>query len=1311
MLLVFAIILTQVFGIASATFAADAPDLVVTDISWSPSSPVAGSSVIFSATIKNQGTAATPNGVVHGVAFQIDGGGTTLWSDDYTSSIPAGGSVTVTVNGGTAGPAWTATQGSHSILAWVDDINRMPNEVNENNNQFTKALSIGSILGQPDLIVTDISCSPANPVEGDAVTFSATIKNQGTAATPDGTVHGVAFQIDGGGTTLWSDNYTTSIPAGATATVTVNGGTAGPTWTATQGSHSILAWVDDVNRISNESNENNNQYTESLTAGTTSKPDMIVSDISWSPANPTAGSAVTLSAVVKNQGSVAGAAGVVAFKVDGTQVAVSANNTTSINSDATLTITANTTWAATAGNHTITAIADNSNTTSESNESNNSFDKSLTVSGGTGGETTNLALDKAISASSTVHTFVATNANDGKTSTYWEGSAYPSALTVSLGANASISSVTLKLNPDTSWSTRTQTIEILGRSQDSSTFVSLVPATAYTFNPASGNQVSIPVSATVSDVRIQITTNTGAPAGQIAEFEVNGIPAPNPDLTITGLTWSPTSPIETDAITLTASVKNTGTASASASDVNFYFGTTLVGTASTPVIAAGSTSNVTLNIGAQNSATYTVTAKADEANTLVELDNSNNNYTASSSLVVNQVPSSDLVASVSWTPSNPSAGNTVTFTVNLKNQGNIASAAGTHAITLVLKNSSGATVQAFNGSYSGTLAAGESANVTMETWTAVNGSYSLTCTVAVDTNEVSIKQTNNTSTSNLYSGRGANMPFTIIEAEAPSVATNGTKLAPNFNMGDYAGEASGRSAVHLDATGEYVEFTLTAPANAFVLRNAIADNSSGTVSVYVNGVDKGNFNVTAKFSYVYATPSTLGRLGYDNLGSVAYWLYEDSQLMLDQVYPTGTKIKIQKDSGDIPWIYVDLLETENVAPAATNPDPSKYVQVSSSKSIEQALTEFRQDSTKKGIFIPAGTWEISNKIFLYGRAVEIIGAGPWHTKLTAPQNSSNSDVGFNISSAANGSTIKDLSCWGNYIYRQDGPGKFIDGNGMQNVTVDNVWIEHFICMYWGVNSSYNTFKNCRIKNTFADGINMTNGSSYNVINNCYARGCGDDAFALFSAVDAGGSYNVGNQYTNLTATCVRRAACFAVYGGSGNLYQNLYGADTLCYPGMTISSLSFGYNTLGFGDTDCVFDGVTLDRTGGNFWTSVGADDKINEYQNFGAIWFFCGDRAFKNILVKNVDINNPVYFGVMFQTKYSEALAMQNVRLENININNAPRYGIKLVVKAEDGQGPCVGGASFTNVKINNPGIAPIYGQSGCPNFVITKIGTGNNW
>jgi len=924
----------------------------------------------------------------------------------------------------------------------------------------------------------------------------------------------------------------------------------------------------------------------------------------------------------------------------------------------------------------------------------------------------NLALGKPISASSSVFTFVAANGNDNSVTTYWEGGGQPATLTIDLGANANITSIVIKLDPSTAWSTRTQTFQVLSHPQTTSTFSNLVSSAGYVFNPATNaNTVTIPVSALASAVQLNFTGNTGAPAGQVAEFQIFGTMAPNPDLIITALNWTPASPNEANAITLNATVQNAGSASSAATTVDFTLNGSPAGSANVGALNAGASVVVPLNIGNKAMGTYTVAATVDPANTVIETNNGNNSFTAGSSMVVTQAPGPDLeILGVTMNPPNPLAGASVSFIVSVHNRGTTNVASGT--TTRVLINST-----TLNNTNSPAINAGATVQVTVGNWTAVNGSNPLVATADATNIIAETIENNNTFSASMGVGRGAIMPYVRIEAESPAVTKNGTTLAPNFNLSDYAGEASGRSAVFLDATGEYVQFTLTSSANAIVVRNAIPNSADGVgidapISLYVGGVDKGNLTVSSKYSYVYASPTTLGQLGYNNTpGGTPYWIYEEASMMLDQTYPAGTTIKLQKDSGDVQWIYIDFAEFENVAPAASNPDPTKYVQVSATKTIDQALTEFRADVNKLGIFIPAGNWDLSNKIFVYGRPTQIIGAGPWHTRLVAPQGMSNTDMGFNIASTANGSTIKNLSAWGNYHYRVDGPGKFIDGNGMQNVTVDNLWVEHFICLYWGVNSSNNTFKNLRIRNTFADGINMTNSSSNNIITNSEARGTGDDSFAEFSAVDAGGSYNVGNQYTNLTAILVRRAAAFAAYGGHGNTFQNLYGADTLTYPGITISSLSFGLNTLGFGSTDTVFDGITLDRTGGDFWTSVGSDDHINDYQNFAGIWFFAGDKPFQNILVKNVDINDSVYFGVMFQTKYPEQPPMTNVRLQNININNAPRYGIKLVIRAEGSQNtPPIGSASFTNVLVNNAGIAKIYGEAGSPGFTVNRV-SGNNW
>jgi beta propeller repeat protein len=243
-------------------------DLVVTDIRWSPAGPGVGDAVTFSATVKNQGSEATPDAVTHGVLFRIDAGTGSyrgVWSDSSTASIAPGASVTLTANGGSAGATWTATAGSHTVQAIVDDVNRIA-ETSDGNNARTETLTVGSTpppppAGSPDLVVTDIAWTPASPGAGDAVTFSATVKNQGGVATPSGVVHGLLFRIDGGASPgVWSDSHTASIAPGASVTLTATGGSAGATWTATAGSHTVQAVVDDVNRIA-ESNEGNNAIT------------------------------------------------------------------------------------------------------------------------------------------------------------------------------------------------------------------------------------------------------------------------------------------------------------------------------------------------------------------------------------------------------------------------------------------------------------------------------------------------------------------------------------------------------------------------------------------------------------------------------------------------------------------------------------------------------------------------------------------------------------------------------------------------------------------------------------------------------------------------------------------------------------------------------------------------------------------------------------------------------------------------------------------------------------------------------------------
>jgi hypothetical protein len=106
----------------------------------------------------------------------------------------------------------------------------------------------------PDLVVSSVSASPAAPSEGDAVRFSATVKNQGAAASAAGLR--VGFSVDG---TLRGWAMLPALAAGATTSVTVVDGTDGVVWAATAGPHVVTATADDLKAQPEDSETNNAQ--------------------------------------------------------------------------------------------------------------------------------------------------------------------------------------------------------------------------------------------------------------------------------------------------------------------------------------------------------------------------------------------------------------------------------------------------------------------------------------------------------------------------------------------------------------------------------------------------------------------------------------------------------------------------------------------------------------------------------------------------------------------------------------------------------------------------------------------------------------------------------------------------------------------------------------------------------------------------------------------------------------------------------------------------------------------------------------------
>jgi YVTN family beta-propeller protein len=308
------------------------PDVVVTSLTY------AGG--VFKATVKNQGTAATPAGVFIGVGYRVNGVFKT-WGG-INGPLAPGASVTIGTNGG----LYVIPNGTPTIEAYVDDANRFA-ESDETNNKLAQTITVGGSdsapptvaitnpaigntvsgsavavsanasdnvgvtgvqfkldginLGAEDTIapygvnwnsataingthtlvavardaagnttastVVAVTVSNTGPLLPDVVVtsltyaggvFKATVKNQGTAATPAGVFIGVAYFVNDIKKTWGGVNG--PLAPGASATI----GTSGGSYVIPSGTPTIAAYVDDVNRFA-ESDETNNKLSLSIT--------------------------------------------------------------------------------------------------------------------------------------------------------------------------------------------------------------------------------------------------------------------------------------------------------------------------------------------------------------------------------------------------------------------------------------------------------------------------------------------------------------------------------------------------------------------------------------------------------------------------------------------------------------------------------------------------------------------------------------------------------------------------------------------------------------------------------------------------------------------------------------------------------------------------------------------------------------------------------------------------------------------------------------------------------------------------------------
>jgi parallel beta-helix repeat protein len=536
-------------------------------------------------------------------------------------------------------------------------------------------------------------------------------------------------------------------------------------------------------------------------------------------------------------------------------------------------------------------------------------------------------------------------------------------------------------------------------------------------------------------------------------------------------------------------------------------------------------------------------------------------------------------------------------------------------------------------------------------------------------------------------GSGASLAYAEVQAE--SSATNGTVIGPSYTQGQLADEASGRKAVTLQGTGQYVTFTTPVATNSINFRYSIPDTSNGSVytaplSLYINGTKQPDFTLTNAYSWFYGSyPFT------NSPGSNPHHFFDEVHRLFSTTYPAGTTFKLQIDSGDTASSYtIDFADFEQVGAAL--PQPAGSVSVTSQgadpSGVNDSTSAFNAAISAAGaggtVWIPPGTYNIPGHISVNN--VTIAGAGMWYSTVTGTA------PGFYGNSAPSPSTnvhLQNFAISGNVQDRCDGCQVNGIGGAMSNSTVSDIWIEHMKVGAW-MDGPMNglTFSRLRIRDTTADGINFHGGVTNSTVTNSDIRNTGDDGIATWA--DSGIGADANDTISNNTVQLQQLANGIAIYGGHDNTVTGNLVQDTGITQGGGIqvgqrfSSTPVGTTTIS--NNTMIRDG-SLDP---------------NWQFGVGALWFDGSQGA----ITGPINVTN----ALIEQSPY-EAIQWVEGTISGVNLNNVTIAGTGTFALQEQTSGS----ASATNVVATgvaqaNAGNPPSYSCEG-GSFPITD-GGGNS-
>ena len=354
-------------------------------------------------------------------------------------------------------------------------------------------------------------------------------------------------------------------------------------------------------------------------------------------------------------------------------------------------------------------------------------------------------------------------------------------------------------------------------------------------------------------------------------------------------------------------------------------------------------------------------------------------------------------------------------------------------------------------------------------------------------------------------------------------------------------ESSGKATVKISDPDGYVEFTVPEwfsgeeNLTAITVRHSITDiidekglsvGQDGKLKISINGEpatvidyfknkETDSIKLSNKYSKGYSSTYLGAGNSLEKKGEYGSFYYDDGYGVIKGTIKPGDKIRLMPVIDDaVTECYIDCVDVENIPNPLEKPDNFLSIMdmgavpnddMDDGVALRAACDAVRKDPyTYAGVWIPKGHFDVKTFVGNGSQGanfdgIRVIGAGMWYSMLHSPNANLaawNACYSTSENTVLNNFAMHSETVQRGWAYNGESTGAIcVYGKGANFVS--KIWMEHWNAGLWMANGT-GVYRNNRIKNTWADGINVHGNGSGVVYERNFLRGTGDDALAIFS---------------------------------------------------------------------------------------------------------------------------------------------------------------------------------------------------------------------